>query len=109
MAAKKTAKKSAGKAPSHPAADEHLRRVRRICLALPSTIEKLSHGEPTFFVANKVYAMFDNNHHNCGHVAVWIPARRAGYADQDRTAEVLSAALCGRQGMGGCGSGGRRR
>jgi hypothetical protein len=53
---------------------EHLPRVRRICLALPETTEKLSHGEPTFFVSKKVFAMFANNHHHDGHVAVWIPA-----------------------------------
>jgi len=41
---------------------------------LPATTEKLSHGEPTFFVHKKVYAMLSNNHHNDGHVAVWIPA-----------------------------------
>ena len=51
---------------------EHLRRVRRICSALPDTMEKLSHGEPTFFVRKKVFVMFANNHHNDGHVAVWI-------------------------------------
>jgi len=54
--------------------EEHLRRVRRICAAMPETSEKLSHGEPTFFVRKKVFAMFANNHHNDGHVAVWIPA-----------------------------------
>src|SRR6266566_7437689 len=27
--------------------EEHLRRVRRICAAMPETTEKLSHGEPT--------------------------------------------------------------
>jgi hypothetical protein len=54
--------------------EEHLSRVRRICTALPETMEKLSHGEPTFFVNKKVFAMFANNHHNDGHVAVWIPA-----------------------------------
>ena len=54
--------------------EDHLRRVRRICAALPETTEKLSHGEPTFFVRKKVYAMFSNNHHNDGHVAVLVPA-----------------------------------
>jgi len=54
--------------------DDHLRRVRRICMALPETTEKISHGEPTFFVRKKVYAMFANNHHNDGRVAVWLPA-----------------------------------
>lgn len=53
--------------------EQHLRRVRTICLALPETTERLSHGEPTFFVRKKVFVMFANNHHNDGHVAVWIP------------------------------------
>ena len=54
--------------------DKHIQRVRRICLALPETWEKISHGEPTWFVGKKVFAMFSNNHHNDGHVAVTIPA-----------------------------------
>ena len=54
--------------------EQHQQRVRRICAALPETTEKLSHGEPTFFVRKKVYVMFANNHHNDGHVAVWVPA-----------------------------------
>lgn len=53
---------------------DHLERVRRICGALPETSERLSHGEPTFFVRNKVYVMFANNHHGDGHIAVWVPA-----------------------------------
>ena len=52
----------------------HLQRVRRICAALPETTEKLSHGEPTFFVRKKVFAMFSNNHHNDGHIAVVLAA-----------------------------------
>ncbi len=53
---------------------KHLQRVRRICATLPETTEKLSHGEPTFFVRKKVFAMFSNNHHHDGHVAVIVPA-----------------------------------
>ena len=52
---------------------KHLKRVRRICLALPETTERLSHGEPTFFVRKKVFAMFSNNHHSDGHIAVMVP------------------------------------
>jgi len=62
------------KAPPLPNTEEHLQRLRRICATLPETWEKLSHGEPTFFVRKRVFAMFDNNHHNDGHVAVWLPA-----------------------------------
>jgi len=51
----------------------HLRRVRRLCVALPQAEEKLSHGEPTFFIGGRVFAMFANNHHADGHIAVWIP------------------------------------
>jgi hypothetical protein len=54
--------------------EEHIRRVRRICTGLPGTTEKLSHGEPTFFVNKRVYATCSNNHHNDGHIAVHIPA-----------------------------------
>ena len=57
-----------------PNGDEQIQRVRRICNALPETTEKISHGEPTWFVRKKVYAMFSNNHHNDGHVAVTVPA-----------------------------------
>ncbi len=54
--------------------NSHIDRVRERCLALPDTSEKLSHGAPTFFVKKKVFVMFANNHHNDGHIAIWIPA-----------------------------------
>src|SRR5882724_9790449 len=65
---------SPSKQQSQTNGDVHLERVRRICTAMPETTEKLSHGEPTFFVRKKVFAMFSNNHHHDGHVAVWLPA-----------------------------------
>lgn len=52
---------------------QQVERVRRICLALPEASEKLSHGEPTFFVHKKAFVMFANNHHNDGRIAVWLP------------------------------------
>jgi hypothetical protein len=59
-----------------PKLDEgiQLKRVRRICASIPGTVEKISHGEPTFFTPKRVFVMFANNHHDDGHVAVWIPA-----------------------------------
>ena len=51
-----------------------LERLRRLCLSLPGTMEKISHGEPTFFTPKRVFAMFANNHHADGHVAAWLPA-----------------------------------
>lgn len=51
-----------------------LKRLRRLCLSIPGTVEKLSHGEPTFFTPKRVFAMFSNNHHADGHIAIWLPA-----------------------------------
>jgi hypothetical protein len=53
----------------------HIQRVRKICLAMQGATEKLSHGEPTFFVKKRVFAMLSTNHHNDGHIAVLIPAQ----------------------------------
>jgi len=60
--------------PTTTAGAKQIERVRRICLALPETWEKISHGEPTWFVGKKVFAMFSNNHHNDAHIAVTVPA-----------------------------------
>jgi hypothetical protein len=51
-----------------------LARVRRVCSTIPDTMEKISHGEPTFFTPKRVFAMFANNHHGDGHVGLWLPA-----------------------------------
>jgi hypothetical protein len=52
-----------------------LDRLRRICLALPEATERLSHGEPTWFVRDKkVFVTFDNDHHHAGHVGFWCAA-----------------------------------
>jgi predicted DNA-binding protein (MmcQ/YjbR family) len=51
-----------------------LARLRAICMALPEAVEKISHGEPTWFAGKgKIFAMFDNHHHGADHVAVWLP------------------------------------
>src|SRR5262249_8016834 len=44
------------------------------CLALPDATEKLAWGEPTFRVGGKLFAMFTNNHHGDGRIAVWCKA-----------------------------------
>ena len=66
--------KRIAKEPKPDAGTKQVERVRRICAALPGTWEKLSHGEPTFFIGKKVFAMCSINHHNDGHIAVTIPA-----------------------------------
>jgi len=60
--------------PKPDAGAQYVARVRRICLSLPEAWEKLSHGEPTFFVKKIVFAMCSINHHSDGHIAVVCPA-----------------------------------
>ena len=46
-------------------ARDSLTALRKICLALPETTERLSHGEPTWFVrGKKTFASYVNHHHN---------------------------------------------
>jgi hypothetical protein len=52
-----------------------LGRIRSICLALPETSERLSHGAPTFFVRGKrAFLMVLTNHHGDGRFAIWCAA-----------------------------------
>jgi predicted DNA-binding protein (MmcQ/YjbR family) len=56
-----------------------LLRLRALCLALPEAVEKLSHGEPAFFVNGKMFAMHASaaNHHGAGRASVWIKSTTA--------------------------------
>ncbi len=51
-----------------------LPKLRVICLALPEAAEVEAWGEPTFRVRKKIFAMYSNNHHGDGIVAVWCKA-----------------------------------
>jgi hypothetical protein len=51
-----------------------LETLRRLCLALPETTERLSHGEPTWFIrGKKTFVMYANHHHN-DVLAFWCAA-----------------------------------
>ncbi|WP_328992695.1 MmcQ/YjbR family DNA-binding protein [Kribbella sp. NBC_01245] len=51
-----------------------LDQVRALCLALPETTERLSHGEPTWFVRDKkTFVMFADQHHD-DRQAFWCAA-----------------------------------
>jgi hypothetical protein len=50
-----------------------LEQVRKICLALPGVTEKISHGEPAWFVNKRLFAMFAGEHHD-NRIAVWCAA-----------------------------------
>jgi hypothetical protein len=52
-----------------------LERVRELCLSLPETTERLSHGQPTFFIRDKkTFVMYLDNHHDDGRLALWCAA-----------------------------------
>jgi hypothetical protein len=51
-----------------------LPRLRAICLGLPGAEERVNHGAPSFAVRGKTFAMFADNHHGDGRVAVWCKA-----------------------------------
>lgn len=53
-------------------AAEPLERLRSLCLALPEVTERLSHGEPTWFV-RKSFVMFADHHHD-ERLAFWCAA-----------------------------------
>jgi hypothetical protein len=46
-------------------ARDPLTTLRKICLALPETTERLSHGEPTWFVRDKkTFVSYADHHHD---------------------------------------------
>jgi hypothetical protein len=49
-----------------------LTRVRQAALELPGTEERLSHGQPTFFVSGTQFALFRANHHGDGKTVVCV-------------------------------------
>ena len=50
-------------------------RIRELCLGLPETSERLSHGAPTFFVRGKrAFVMVLSDHHGDGRFALWCAA-----------------------------------
>ena len=56
-------------------ADEALERVRLLCLGLPETEERISHGTPAFFIRGKKgFVIFVDDHHGDGRLALWCNA-----------------------------------
>ena len=54
-----------------------LDRVRAICLALPEVEERLSHGEPAWFIKKgRLFAMFADQHRD-NRVAYWVACDHA--------------------------------
>ena len=61
--------------PRKASKDDLVGRLRALCLALPETGERISHGEPCFFVRDKkLFVMLDNHHHGAEHLGFWCAA-----------------------------------
>ncbi|CAN5825374.1 MmcQ/YjbR family DNA-binding protein [soil metagenome] len=54
--------------------EEPLDRLREICLSLPQATERLSHGEPTWFVRGKKTFVTYADHHHDDRLAFWCAA-----------------------------------
>ena len=55
--------------------DRILERIRELCLALPETSERLSHGSPTFFIREKrSFLIVLTDFHGDGRFALWCAA-----------------------------------
>ena len=65
--------------------EELLERVSELCLALSETDTKLSHGQPAFSVAGRMFAYFSDNHHNDGRTAVLL--KTSGSEEQEMLIE----------------------
>jgi hypothetical protein len=48
-----------------------LESLRKLCLALPEVTERLSHGEPTWFVRDKKTFVTYANHHHDDRLGFW--------------------------------------
>jgi hypothetical protein len=60
--------------------------VRKRCLALPEASERISHGEPTWYVREKkAFVRFADNHHGDGRLAFWCPAPPGAQEELVRT------------------------
>lgn len=69
------------------ASTDPLTKIREICLALPESSERISHGSPSFFIREKkTFASFHDDHHGSGRVTIWCPAP-AGVQEQMVEAE----------------------
>ena len=47
-----------------------LTTLRKACMGLPNVTERPSHGMPAWFVGKKQFAVFSNDHHGDGRIAL---------------------------------------
>lgn len=54
--------------------DSVLERLRALCLALPEATERVSHGEPSWFVRDRRQFVTYADHHHDDRLALWCAA-----------------------------------
>ena len=59
---------------NRPMSSDPLPRLREICLSVPETTERLSHGEPTWFVRDKKVFVTYADHHHDNRLGFWCAA-----------------------------------
>ncbi len=65
---------------------QQLEGLRTYCSSLPEVSERVSHGDPAFFVVKKCFVMVKNNHHGAGWLAFWCASTsefRAAMLERD--------------------------
>ena len=75
--------------------EQILKRLRKICMAFPEATERLSHGEPTWFVQDKkVFVSFDDHSFDGASNAISTPSnplRTSSRRSRRRSASSRSA------------------
>lgn len=67
--------------PEPPDTGEPLDKLRAMCLSMPEATERLSHGEPTWFVrGKKTFVMYADHHHD-DRLAFWCAAPEGAQAE----------------------------
>ncbi len=83
--------------------DDPQQRLRRICLALPEVTERLSHGEPAWFVRGKKTFVSYADHHHDDRVAFWcagLPGAQEALAAENPAAFFIPPYVGGRGWIG---------
>ena len=74
------------RAKAKPKPQPQLAKVRAFVARWPGVTEKVSHGFPGFFVKQRAFAYFLDNHHGDGRLALWCvapPGAQAMLVDSD--------------------------
>ena len=83
-----------------------LAMVRAACLPLPMVSERLSHGSPAFFIAERTcFVMFPPDHHGDGRLAIWCaapPGTQAQLVEQEPQRFFRPPYVGGRGWLGVC-------